>query len=379
MLAKDFLYLDYVSTTPLNKEVFNMYSELLVKYYANSDSLHDLGMEVRKLQEKSRQQIAELLKVKTDEVIFTAGASEANNTAIKGVAFARKDLGKHIITSNVEHSSVMESCIQLRDHFGYDVTFLPVDKQGQISLKDVIMALRDDTILVTTMYVNNELGSINPITEIADYLKKNSQAYYHVDAVQALGKLPIDLQNIDLLSLSMHKVFGLKGSGILIRKQHVAMLSLISAGQQEKGYRGGTSNACVNIIAAKTLRLALSKQNEHYQQVDYLRNYLLEQLVNINGIIINSPINGSPFIINFSYPKITSEVMMNALNEVGIAVSAQSTCHSNAKAISHVYTAMGYDEKRAHSAIRIGLDYLVSASDIDRLIIEIKRIIKQYG
>ena len=379
MLAKDFLYLDYVSTTPLNKEVFNMYNELLSKYYANSDSLHDLGTEVRKLQEKSRHQIADLLKVKNDEVIFTGGASEANNTAIKGVAFARKELGKHIITSAVEHSSVMESCVQLSEHFGYDVTFLPVNKDGQITLEDVKKALRDDTILVTTMYVNNELGSINPIMEIADYLKKNSQAYYHVDAVQALGKLPIELTNIDLLSLSMHKIFGLKGSGILIKKQHVAMLPLISAGQQERGYRGGTSNACVNIIAAKTLRLALMERVAHYQYVDNLRRDLLQQLSTINGIIINSPVNGSPFIINFSYPKITSEVMMNALNKAGIAVSAQSTCHSNTKAISHVYQAMGYDDQRSHSAIRIGLDYMVTMLDIDRFMIEIKRIIKQYG
>jgi len=379
VLAKDFLYLDYVSTTPLNKEVFNMYNELLSKYYANSDSLHDLGTEVRKLQEKSRHQIADLLKVKNDEVIFTGGASEANNTAIKGVAFARKALGKHIITSAVEHSSVMESCLQLRDHFGYDVTFLPVDQNGQVTLDDVKKALRDDTILVTTMYVNNELGSINPITEIADYLKKNSQAYYHVDAVQALGKLPLELSNIDLLSLSMHKIFGLKGSGILIKKQHVAMLPLISAGQQERGYRGGTSNACVNIIAAKTLRLALRERDDHYQHVDNLRRDLLEQLSAIDGIMINSPVNGSPFIVNFSYPKITSEVMMNALNEVGIAVSAQSTCHSNTKAISHVYRAMGYDDKRSHSAIRIGLDYVVTKQDIERFMLEIKRIIKQYG
>lgn len=379
MPVKDYLYLDYVSTTPLNSEVFNMYAELLKKYYANSDSLHDPGVEINKLQEKSRHQIAELLRVKDDEIIFTSGASEANNTALKGVAFARRQIGRHIITTAVEHSSIMECCRQLQTIFGYEITYLPVNDRGQIALDDVKRNLRDDTVMVSTMMVNNELGSINPILEVADYLKKHSRAYYHVDAVQALGKLPLDLSSIDLLSLSMHKIHGLKGSGILMKKRHVDIVPLIAAGQQERGLRGGTSNACVNIMAAKTMRLALESRQCRFSEVSQLHDDLIRQLAAIDGIIINSPADGSPYIINFSYPKLTSEVMMNAFNAAGIGVSAQSTCHSKTKKISHVYQAMHFDERRAAGAIRIGLDYLVTAADLERFMTELKRIMKNYG
>lgn len=377
--VSDYLYLDYVSTTPLHQEVFNMYTELLNKYYANSDSLHDLGVRVNKLQEKARFQIASSLNVQPSEVIFTSGASEANNMAIKGVAWANKHKGKHIITSAIEHSSVMESTLQLNKEFGFDVTYLAVNKQGQITLDMVKKALRSDTILVSLMMINNEIGSINPINEIAEYLKYNSKAYFHVDGVQAFGKYDIDLFNVDLFSISMHKIYGLKGSGILVKKRHVEMLSLITAGQQEGTHRGGTANYCVNIMAAKSIRLALTDQAKRFKMVQSINEYLCDQLRQIPGIIINSFANGSIYIVNFSYPKLKSEVMMNGLNQAKIAVSAQSTCHSKASEISHVYKALMLPDHIAESAIRIGLSHLVSKKDIDRFIFELKGIIKNYG
>ena len=276
--VSDYLYLDYVSTTPLHQEVFNMYTELLSKYYANSDSLHDLGVTINKLQEQARFHIASSLNVQPSEIIFTSGASESNNMAIKGVAWACKNIGKHIITSAIEHSSVMESTLQLKRVFGFEVTYLKPNENGQITLDMIKNALRNDTILVSIMMINNEIGSINPINEIAAYLKHSSKAYFHVDGVQGFGKYDMDLSNIDLLSISMHKIFGLKGSGILVKKRHVKMLSLISAGQQEGTYRGGTANYCVNIMAAKTIRLALTEQDTHFQVVQRINDYLIDQL-----------------------------------------------------------------------------------------------------
>ncbi|MDD2591687.1 MAG: cysteine desulfurase family protein [Erysipelotrichaceae bacterium] len=379
MNEKDYLYLDYASTTPLNEEVFNLYTELLNKYFANSDSLHDLGLEVKNLHEKARLQIARSLMVDASEVIFTSGASEANNMAIKGVAWANRHKGKHIITTMIEHSSVLNSVKQLESEFGFDVTYLSVDENGQVTLDMVKQSLRDDTILVSIMMVNNEIGSVNPISEIAEYVKLNTKAYLHVDAVQALGKLAIDLGNIDLASFSMHKIYGLKGSGILVKKRHVNILSLISAGQQENSLRGGTSNYCVNIVAAKTIRLALIAQKQNLIKVRSLNDELSKRLRVIDKLIINSPSNASPFIINISYPTIKSEIMMNALNQRKIAVSAQSTCHSKSKEISHVYQALGYQEDRAESAIRISLSSLVDINDIERFTNELKEIIRIYG
>ncbi|MEA5017775.1 MAG: cysteine desulfurase family protein [Erysipelotrichaceae bacterium] len=376
--ANDFLYLDYVSTTPLNIEVFNMYQQLLKQHFVNCDSLYEQAAVVSKLQEKARMQIAKLLDVKKNEVIFTSGASEANNMAIKGVAWAMRNKGKHIITSKVEHSSVMASMQQLANDFEFDITCLDVNEKGSVSLDDLRKAIRSDTILVSIMWINNEIGSINPINEIAEFVKFNSKAYFHVDGVQGFGKYDLNLKNIDLFSISMHKIFGLKGSGILIKKQHVPMLSLVSAGQQEYGLRGGTSNYCVNIMAAKSVFLALSNQKDHFTKVKATHDYLISELKQL-PVTINSTDDGSVYIVNFSCLTIKSEVMMNALNQNNIAVSAQSTCHSRLKEVSHVYQAMNYGLQQAESAIRIGLDYPLSISDIQRFIIELKGIIEKYG
>jgi len=373
------IYLDYVSTTPLRAEVEKTYDDVLHKYFANSESLHDLGRDVSVLVEKSRHQIATLFHVLDQEVIFTSGASESNNIALKSVAWALKEKGNHIITSSYEHSSTDGAAHQLHDVFGFDVTYLQPNEKGVITLEEVKKALRPDTILVSLMKVNNEIGAVNPVEEIGEYLKRNSQAIFHVDAVQALGKLPLDLKNIDLMSLSLHKVFGMKGSGILIKKQYVPIVPLISGGQQEFNIRGGTINFATDIVAAKTIRLAMDEQKEHYETVAKLRDYLFDALEQIDGVILNSTREGSPFIVNFSYPKIKSEVMMNAFNVEGFALSAQSTCHSKSKSISHVYSAMHFDSDRAESAVRVGLSHLVKKEELDAFIACLKGIIEQYG
>ena len=203
------IYLDYVATTPLNQDVLNTYHNLLSKYFYNADSMYDKGIAVNRLMEHSRKLISDYLNVKEDEVIFTSCGSEANNMAIKGVAFQYQNRGKHIITTAIEHSSVYETCKELEEVFGFEVTYLPVDNHGCISLEQLENSIRDDTILVSIMYVNNEIGVINTIEKIKKIVKKHDRVKLHFDMVQALGKLPIDLNDVDLASFSAHKIYGL--------------------------------------------------------------------------------------------------------------------------------------------------------------------------
>ena len=372
------IYLDYASTTPIRKEVLNTYEKLLERYYANSDSLHDLGRESAKLMEQSRANIAQLFHVLEEEIIFTSCASESNNYAIKGYAWKYMHRGKHLITTCVEHSSVHNACKQLAEHFGFEVTYLPVLENGCVDVKALKKALRKDTILVSIMMVNNETGAINPIKECADYVHANSRAAFHVDAVQALGKIPVDLSYVDMATFSAHKIYGLKGSAILYKKKMIELLPLISAGQQEFNLRGGTSNVCTNIVFAKTLRLILEEQQAHFDYVSRLNKRLRKFLKEENDILINSDIQGSPYILNVSARYVGSEILLNALNERGFAVSAKSTCASKSQAISHVLMAMGLGEQRATHSIRISLSHLTTDAEVDSFASALKEVCHVY-
>ncbi len=370
------IYFDNASTTKVNNDVLSSYKELLATYFENSDSLYDNGTKIRDMMEKSRKSIADFFKINSESVIFTSGASEANNLAIKGLCFNNPEK-KHIITTSIEHSSVLNAMYQLKEYFGYDLTVLPVNSEGKVSIRNLEKALRDDTILVSIMYVNNEVGSINDIESISKLIKYKSHAYLHVDMVQALGKIDIKTDNIDLISFSAHKIEGLKGSGILIKKPHVKLLPLINGGQQEFGLRGGTSNALVNILFYKTLRLYYENRNDDY--IKMLHDYLLDKLSVIDEVSINSPQDGISNIINFSVKGIMSEVLLNALNIKGIMVSAQSTCASKSGNPSKVLTAMGFSNERSNSCIRVSFSRFNTKDEIDYFIDSLKEIIKTYG
>lgn len=370
-------YFDYASTTPIREEVLQAYTKILSKYYANADSMHDLGRESQRLMEKSRAQIAQLLSVGDDEIIFTSCASESNNYAIKGFALQNQHRGKHIITSCVEHSSILRACEQLEEVFGFEVTYLPLTKDGVIDKEELKNALRKDTILVSIMCVNNETGAINAVEELADIVH-TTRAQMHVDYVQALGKIPICLDAIDMATFSAHKIYGLKGSAILYRRKHISLLPLISGGQQEMGVRGGTSNAPANIVFAKTLRLALDEQKEHTEYVQSLHDLLCDGLKKMNHVSINSPQHAVPHIVNVAFAKIGSEIMLNALNERGFCVSAQSTCSSKSKNLSQVLLAMGLSEHIATHSIRISISHLTSNKDINDLLRVLKEINHDY-
>ncbi|HQB33037.1 MAG TPA: cysteine desulfurase family protein, partial [Erysipelotrichaceae bacterium] len=340
-----YTYFDYSSTTPVNDDVLNTYFKVLKKYYVNSDSIYPRGVEVYNLMEKAREKTASLLNVLAKEVIFTCSGSEANNLAIKGTALKRMSYGKHIIASNVEHSSVENSLKWLKEYLGFEVTYLPVNQQGVIETADLIKALREDTILVTVMYVNNESGAVMPIEEIKRIVRKYPACYLHCDCVQAVGKIDFDLTDIDLASISAHKIYGLKGSGVLVKKQHVQIAEVISGGQQEFHLRGGTSNAAANIVFAKTLRLALEAFKANKDRIIQYHDYLLQELKKLDKVVINSPEDGCPAVVNFSCLTVTSQVMMNALSLKGFEVSASSTCDSSLN-ISRVIAQMYQQPER---------------------------------
>lgn len=372
------IYLDYASTTPIRKEVLDTYTMLLSKYYGNSDSLHDIGRESAKLMEKSRANIAQLFHVRSEEIFFTSCASESNNYAAKAYAWANQYKGKHLITTCVEHSSIHNAMKQLEEHFGFEVTYLPVNEQGIVTLDEVKKALRKDTILVSMMMVNNETGAINPIKECADYVHAHSRAAFHMDGVQALGKIPVDLSYVDMATFSAHKLYGLKGSALFYKKKNVQILPLISGGQQEEGLRAGTSNAPADIVFAKTIRLALEELDKNYSYVKELNDWLRRELCSCDDIVINSPNEASPYILNISVLCIGSEVMLNALNEKGFAVSAQSTCSSKSKAISHVLLEMGLGELRATHAIRVSMSHMTTKEELVAFVKAIKEVIHDY-
>ncbi len=372
------IYFDNSSTTRIHPEVLKSYEQLLEKYYVNSESLYDEGSEISQMMERARGAIAGLLGVHATDILFTSGSSESNSAAVKGCAFAQQNK-KHIITTNVEHSSILNACAQLEQYFGYRITYLPVDGTGRINVEDLKKALDEDTAVVSIMYVNNESGSVNPISEIAEVVKKQSHAYLHVDLTQAVGKVPLDLTNVDMASISAHKLEGLKGSGILMKKTYVPFIPLINGGEQEYGLRGGTANACADMVFAKTLRLAIENGKKYHLYIKDLRDRLVKGLLAIDGVEINSPEDAVVSTVNWSYEKIPSEVMQNALNAKGFMVSARSTCASKSDDPSYVLTAMGYSSRRASSCIRISLSYYNTEEEIDLFLTSLKEIIEHYG
>ena len=250
------IYLDNAATTKVDPEVLNSYNQITLKYFANPSSIHSLGQESSRLLDKSREQILNVLKLTHHDVIFTSGATEANNLAIKGYCFANRNRGKHIITSATEHPSVLNTVLEMQD-FGFEVTVLPVNKEGQIEVNSLKAAIREDTILVSLMMVNNEVGAINPIKEVGEYLKKFPKIAFHVDMVQAIGKLPLDFNNIDMFSIAGHKIHGLLGSGLLIKEKKIILkASVVVEALSNRGIMVSSLSAC-------------HAKNEDYSKVVY--------------------------------------------------------------------------------------------------------------
>lgn len=369
------IYLDYAATTPVRKEILDAYKKLLDLSYANSDSIHELGSEAGKYLSAARKQISTLLGVKEKEIIFTSGSTESNNVVIKGVAMAYKGRGNHIITTSIEHPSLLDSCKWLEENLDFEVTYLPVNKEGKIELEDLKKAIRKDTILVSIMAVNNELGSINDIYGLSKYVKENTGALFHTDATQAMGKETIDYTFVDLFNFSGHKIYSLKGSGVLVKKEKARIVPLISGGQQEGGLRGGTSNYHNHVMSSKALRIAFENHKVEYNHVREIRDYLLNLLnENFDDLVINSPSGATPYILNFAFKNKRGEVIVNALSNRGIYVSSKSACSSYSKEYSKSVYAVSNDEFISKNSLRVSFSYLTSKEEIDIFVKELKKI-----
>jgi cysteine desulfurase len=365
------LYFDHCATTPPHAEVIDAIYKVSKDYYGNPSSIHRLGLEAEKLVHKARDVISSSLRVKPGTIIFTSGGTESNNLAIKGVALQYRQRGNHLITTLIEHASVYESFKQL-EAMGFRVTYLPVDERGAVSVEDVQKAIGPDTILVSVMHVNNETGSIQPIQEIGQLLRQRPRIVFHVDAVQSIGKLPMDpsAYGIDLMSVSAHKIRGPKGTGILYKKDGIQLQPLFSGGGQEFGLRSGTENVPLIVAMAKAVRMAVESRKNNTAYLYKLRERLIRCIGLMPQLILNGSSNEqmmAPHIVNFSYPGMKSEVVVHALEKHDIFVSTKSACSSGAERPSRVLAAMGVGEKRAQSGVRISLSADHSKEDVDFL------------
>jgi len=372
------IYLDNSATTKPSSAVLESFQQVAEKFFANPSSLHQLGGESEKLLLKAKEQAAQLLHVAKDEIIFTSGGTEGNNLAIKGIALEHQNRGKHIITSEIEHPSVYDACRSL-ESLGFDITYLPVDENGVISIKDLEQSIRNDTILISVMHVNNELGSIQPIEEIGRVAKKHPKLFLHVDDVQGLGKVPLNLNNsgIDLCTFSGHKIHGLKGTGILYIKNRTTLFPLFHGGNQEYALRSGTENLAGAVSMVKALRLIKEREKTEIEDLYDLQQYLRKHLTEIPGVEMNTPIQAAPHIVNISIPGLKPEVMIHMLGEQKVFISTKSACSSKHMDESKILTACGFSKKNAISALRISLSYDTTKEEITRFLQVFNKAIQQ--
>lgn len=360
------IYLDYSATTPVNKEVLASFSKAAIEYPGNPNSLHKLGLESNKLIEASTKQIAKILGVKENEIIYTSGSSESNNLAIKGIADKYKNRGKHIITTNFEHSSIYGPISYLQKD-GFDVDFVKTLDNGLVDLEDLERLIRDDTILVTICSVNSEIGVRQPIEEIKKIVKKHEKCFLHVDMTQSIGKEKISLDDIDLVSFSAHKFYGLKGIGCLIKKEKIALEPIIHGGKSTTIYRSGTPCLPLIVSLAKALRLAYENFDAKYEHVKELNSYLKEKLSHYDLVRINSNDYCIPHILNISVLNVKPETMQHALEEYDIYISTKTACSSKEN-ISRAVLALTNDKERAASSVRISLSYLTTKEECDEFL-----------
>lgn len=372
------IYFDNSATTKPYPEALQSYIKVCEQYFGNPSSIHTVGGEAEKLLSQSRTITASLLGVKAGEIVFTSGGTEGNNMAVKGVAFQYHNRGKHIITTSIEHPSVLEAFKQL-ESLGYSVSYLQVDQRGKIDLEELKNTLRDDTILVSIIHVNNELGTIQPVQEVGEILKKYPKILFHVDHVQGIGKVPLELKDsgIDLCTISGHKFHALRGTGIIYVRDGIKLAPIMSGGGQEMGVRSGTENTAGIVAMAKALRLTFEKYHDggitHLLQ---MKEKLLLGLGNMEGIVMNTPFEDSaPHIINFSVLKVKPEVLIHSLSKHNIYVSTQSACSSKLAQASRVLMAAGLGEDRAKSAIRVSFTFENTLDEVNKFLEVLSEIV----
>lgn len=376
----DIFYFDNSATTKIKNEVLNEMIPYLTKEYGNPSSLYSIGRRAKRAIDKSRMQVAELINCKPNEIYFTGCGSESDNMGIKGVAYANKEKGNHIITSKIEHPAVLETCRNLETK-GFEVSYINVDKDGRINLEELQNAIKPTTILISIMYANNEIGTIQPIRTIAQIAKKN-KIIFHTDAVQAVGNVPIDVMrdDIDMLSMSAHKINGPKGIGVLYIKNGIPLEKFMNGGHQEKDKRAGTENVAGIVGMGKACEIANKNLYRHINILTKLRDYYILRLQNElpDKIRINGSMNNRlPGNANISFEGIEASELIFKLDERNICVSSGSACSSGNASPSHVLTAIGTPEKYLGSAIRTTFGENNTFEEIEYLVRTIKNIISK--
>ena len=367
------IYLDYSATTPVNKEVIETYSKVCSEFIGNPNSLHKLGLESKKLIDASTEQIAKILGIKPSEIIYTSGSSESNNMAIKGVIKKYPNRGKHIITTELEHSSIIAP-LQFLQREGYEIEFVDLDENGLVDLEDLRNKLREDTILVTIASVNSEVGVKQDLKAISEIVRTNPKTIFHSDVTQSIGKDRIDFSVLDLASISCQKFYGMKGIGCLIKKENIIIEPLIHGGKSTTVFRSGTPATPLIASFAKALRLVYEDFDEKYKYVEKLNNNLKEQLNKLE-VSMNSNNHCIPHIVNISIKGIKPETMQHALEEYDIYISTQTACSTGD--YSKAVYAVTKDKERASRSIRISLSYLTTQEEINTFVSTLELLIKK--
>lgn len=361
------IYLDYSATTPVDKRVLDTFNKVCLEYPGNSNSLHSLGVKSKELENYATNEIAKMLKVKSSEIIYTSGASESNNLAIKGICLKYQNRGKHIITTFLEHSSVIGSLNYLTN-MGFEVDFVKIKDDGLVDIEHLKSLLRSDTILVSISMVDSEIGIKQPIQEIAKILEEYPKCYFHVDCTQAFGKIPVDLTGVDLASMSAHKIYGLKGIGMLIKKENINIEPLIHGGKSTTVFRSGTPALPLIVSLMKALKLILPNVNDNYLYIGKLNKKICDKLREYPRVHINSTDNSIVNTINFSLKGIKPETFVHAMDEREIYISTKSAC-SSSNSMSNAVYALTKDEELSNGSLRISLSYMTTMDEVDKFLL----------
>ncbi|MFC2005020.1 cysteine desulfurase NifS [Chloroflexota bacterium] len=364
------IYLDYSATTPTHPEVVQVMLPYFTDAYGNPSSIYSYGQEAKGAVEEARTKVASLIGARDEEIIFTSGGTEADNSALQGVAFANESRGNHIITSSIEHHAVIETC-QFLEKRGFTITYLMVDEHGLVDPDDVRRAITDKTILISVMHANNEVGTIEPIAEIAK-IAREAGIYFHTDAVQAAGHIPVDVNElgVDLLSMSAHKLYGPKGVGALYVRKGTRLTPFIHGGGQERGRRASTENVPGIVGFSHAVELAQQEINEEMERLTNLRDQLIRGLLGrIDHVRLNGhPLKRLPNNVNISVDYVEGESMLLNLDLEGICASTGSACTSGSLESSHVLLAMGLPHEQAHGSLRLSLGKWTEEEDINRVL-----------
>lgn len=364
------IYFDNAATTKVKDEVFKEMVPYLTQEYGNPSSIYNIGRKAKKAIEEAREKVAKLIGADKNDIYFTSCGSESDNTALKGIAYSNKNKGNHIITSKIEHHAILESCKQLETQ-GFEVTYINVNKDGIIDLEELRNAIRENTILISIMFANNEIGTIQPIEEIAK-IAKEKNIIFHTDAVQAVGNVPINVKDmgIDMLSLSGHKIYGPKGIGALYVKKGIEFTKFMNGGHQEKNKRAGTENVASIVGLGKACELSEIGLKQHIKHVEELRNYYNREIQNrIENVKINGTMEKRlPGNSNISFKGIDAGGLLLELDKKGICASSGSACTSGDAEPSHVLTAIGLDPEYIQGALRITIGEFNTKAQIDYLV-----------